>query len=319
LSDLPTAPQPSSHRGASGAPVDEVPPVATAWAPAPGVTAGRADPLPPNPLHPTPVLGTSAQPGGRRRSREEEVAAKYQESYRGGRRAAAEDVTAARPATDSGPAELEVTSFEDDTADRTEHPVTAEGNDDREKHPVTADPSDDREERSVTADPSDGQEGHSVTAERNDGPALATEPSDVQTESDHSALATAWDGTGGADSGTDVELEDPAGEEIQDVAGAAQLRPGDVGETSISFWDQAAGDQFRAEWHEVKAQFVDDPVAALTRARGLLTEAVQELSESMLAERDELDPLWETAAPDTESMRIAMRGYTEFLERILAL
>jgi hypothetical protein len=99
----------------------------------------------------------------------------------------------------------------------------------------------------------------------------------------------------------------------------APLRPGDVHESPITFWDEAAIEQFRAEWHEVKAQFVDDPVAALTRAHDLLTEAVHELTESMLAERDELDPLRGTATPDTESMRMAMRGYREFLDRILTL
>ena len=88
---------------------------------------------------------------------------------------------------------------------------------------------------------------------------------------------------------------------------------------SITFWPESASEQFRAEWHEVKAQFVDDPVAALTRAHDLLTEAVNELTESMLAERDDLDPLRGTATPDTESMRMAMRGYREFLDRILAL
>ncbi|MEU4217017.1 hypothetical protein AB0F10_16785, partial [Actinoplanes sp. NPDC026623] len=97
------------------------------------------------------------------------------------------------------------------------------------------------------------------------------------------------------------------------------LRPGDVHETSITFWDEPASEQFRAEWHEIKAQFVDDPVAALTRAHDLLTEAVHELTESMLAERDDLDPLRDTPTPDTESMRMAMRGYREFLDRILAL
>jgi hypothetical protein len=99
----------------------------------------------------------------------------------------------------------------------------------------------------------------------------------------------------------------------------APLRPGDVHESPITFWDEAAVEQFRSEWHEVKAQFVDDPVAALTRAHDLLTEAVHELTESMLAERDELDPLRGTATPDTESMRMAMRGYREFLDRILTL
>jgi hypothetical protein len=97
------------------------------------------------------------------------------------------------------------------------------------------------------------------------------------------------------------------------------MRPGDVVETQIAFWDDEAVTHFRSQWHEVKADFVDDPVAALTRAHDLLTEAVNELTESLLAERDELDPLQTTSTPDTESMRMAMRGYREFLDRILAL
>ncbi|NMO55854.1 hypothetical protein HH310_32315 [Actinoplanes sp. TBRC 11911] len=97
------------------------------------------------------------------------------------------------------------------------------------------------------------------------------------------------------------------------------LRPGDVAEGQIAFWDDEATDHFRAAWHEVKAEFVDDPVTALTRAHDLLTDAVNELTEALLAERDELDPLRGTATPDTESMRMAMRGYREFLDRILAL
>jgi hypothetical protein len=99
----------------------------------------------------------------------------------------------------------------------------------------------------------------------------------------------------------------------------APLRPGDVAEGQIAFWDDEATDHFRAAWHEVKAEFVDDPVTALTRAHDLLTDAVNELTEALLAERDELDPLRGTATPDTESMRMAMRGYREFLDRILAL
>ena len=99
----------------------------------------------------------------------------------------------------------------------------------------------------------------------------------------------------------------------------APLRPGDVGLGQIAFWDEEAIAHFRSEWHEVKAEFVDDPVTALTRAHDLLTDAVNELTEALLAERDELDPLRTTGTPDTESMRMAMRGYREFLDRILAL
>jgi hypothetical protein len=99
----------------------------------------------------------------------------------------------------------------------------------------------------------------------------------------------------------------------------APLKPGDVTISQIAFWDEEAITHFRSQWHEVKADFVDDPVAALTRAHDLLTEAVNELTEALLAERDELDPLDGKATPDTESMRMAMRGYREFLDRILAL
>lgn len=86
-----------------------------------------------------------------------------------------------------------------------------------------------------------------------------------------------------------------------------------------TIWDEDAARHFRAAWHEVKAEFVDDPVTALTRAHDLLTDAVNELTEVLLAERDDLDPLRGTDTPDTESMRMAMRGYREFLDRILSL
>ena len=86
-----------------------------------------------------------------------------------------------------------------------------------------------------------------------------------------------------------------------------------------TIWDEDAARHFRAAWHEVKAEFVDDPERALTRAHDLLTDAVNELTEVLLAERDELDPLRGAGTPDTESMRMAMRGYREFLDRILSL
>ncbi|GAA0803825.1 hypothetical protein [Spirilliplanes yamanashiensis] len=100
---------------------------------------------------------------------------------------------------------------------------------------------------------------------------------------------------------------------------AAPKRPGDVEQTRIKIWDEESVTSYRTEWHEVKAQFVDDPVVALTRAHDLLTEAVHQLTDGLLAERDDLDPLKRSDSPDTESMRVAMRGYREFLDRILTL
>jgi hypothetical protein len=119
-----------------------------------------------------------------------------------------------------------------------------------------------------------------------------------------------------ADADADVPR---AGRRAAGEPGDGPMRPGDVDLSQIAFWDEEAIAHFRSEWHEVKADFVDDPVAALTRAHDLVTDAVNELTEALLAERDELDPLRTTSSPDTESMRMAMRGYREFLDRILAL
>jgi hypothetical protein len=135
--------------------------------------------------------------------------------------------------------------------------------------------------------------------------------------SDDSAAVTRRANT--PDDAQTIPADRAAAGQQQDEAAEQRLRPGDVVQTRITLWDDEATSQFHNEWHEVKAQFVDDPVAALTRAHDLLTEAVHELTESLLAERDDLDPLRRTSTPDTESMRMAMRGYREFLDRILAL
>jgi hypothetical protein len=98
-----------------------------------------------------------------------------------------------------------------------------------------------------------------------------------------------------------------------------QLRPGDVLETPIAVWTDEAAAPFRQQWHEIKAQFVDDPVGALAQAQTVCANAVHDLADSLLAEQAGLDPHRANATPDTESMRIAMRRYREFLDRILAL
>jgi hypothetical protein len=51
----------------------------------------------------------------------------------------------------------------------------------------------------------------------------------------------------------------------------------------------------------------------------VVARAVQQLAETLLAEQVELDPRRADEAPDTEAMRVAMRRYRDFLDRVLAL
>jgi hypothetical protein len=132
---------------------------------------------------------------------------------------------------------------------------------------------------------------------------------------------------------TFVAVEDASSDEIEPVgnesadperdgvlvAEVAPLRPGDVPQTTIAVWSPDAVARFRQHLKEVQARFVDEPVEAVAEAQSLVTEAVRGLAEALLAEQLDLDPRQHSENPDTESLRVALRRYRDFLERILAL
>jgi hypothetical protein len=115
--------------------------------------------------------------------------------------------------------------------------------------------------------------------------------------------------------------EEPEAPEAPAVAPAppAARGPGDVAENAIALWTDEAADRLRGQWRDLQVEFIDDPNAAVTGAKDLVTEAVQELADTLLTAQDELDPFHGTDQVDTESMRVAMRRYREFLDRVLAL
>ncbi len=98
-----------------------------------------------------------------------------------------------------------------------------------------------------------------------------------------------------------------------------QLRPGDIDEPVIAVWEPEVAERYRDAFRDIQAHFVDEPEAALTEAQDLVAEAVQALADALLAEQVSLDPHEQDPNPDTEAMRIAMRGYRDFLDRVLAL
>ncbi len=121
------------------------------------------------------------------------------------------------------------------------------------------------------------------------------------------------------DSVAGYDDEDDDYEDFLDDDDIEQLRPGDLDETVIAVWDPEVAERYRDAYRDIQAHFVDEPEAALGEAQDLVAEAVQALADALLAEQVSLDPHEQDANPDTEAMRIAMRGYRDFLERVLAL
>jgi hypothetical protein len=87
------------------------------------------------------------------------------------------------------------------------------------------------------------------------------------------------------------------------------------------FMDPTAAESLRARWHDVQADFVDDPHDAVQRADGLATEVLEALSQTLNERKSVLDAEWRSGdeTPDTEKLRLALRGYRDFFNRMLSI
>jgi hypothetical protein len=77
---------------------------------------------------------------------------------------------------------------------------------------------------------------------------------------------------------------------------------------------------FRARWDLVQRSFVDDPREAVHAADELVVQVTQSLTETFTKQRSELEKgLDQAESPTTENLRIALRHYRSFFERLLSI
>lgn len=89
--------------------------------------------------------------------------------------------------------------------------------------------------------------------------------------------------------------------------------------STVSLWSDVGAQAFRDRWREVQLRFVDDPPAAVRDAEALVTDATDELAAVIAAQRDDLAGWRSGEGDDTEDLRVAIRRYREFLDRVLDL
>jgi hypothetical protein len=78
-------------------------------------------------------------------------------------------------------------------------------------------------------------------------------------------------------------------------------------------------DGVRQRWNSVQVGFVDDPRQAVGDAGQLVDEVVELVVAGVGAQRDRLGETWSADDLDTEQLRLALRQYREFLDRLLAV
>jgi hypothetical protein len=76
----------------------------------------------------------------------------------------------------------------------------------------------------------------------------------------------------------------------------------------------------RSRWVEVQSAFVDDPRDCVQKADSLVADVVDKLTTSFSGARAHLEEQWSRGEEvSTEDLRIALKRYREFFERLLAV
>lgn len=82
--------------------------------------------------------------------------------------------------------------------------------------------------------------------------------------------------------------------------------------------NEASG--FRTQWEAIQAGFVDEPRAAVEQADALVAQVMKRLAESFASERSTLEQQWDKGGESTtEDLRVALKRYRSFFERLLSL
>lgn len=77
---------------------------------------------------------------------------------------------------------------------------------------------------------------------------------------------------------------------------------------------------FRSNWDAVQIGFVDDPRKAVQQADELVAKVMKSLAESFATQRANIEnDLGQNEQATTENLRVALRRYRSFFDRLLSL
>jgi hypothetical protein len=94
----------------------------------------------------------------------------------------------------------------------------------------------------------------------------------------------------------------------------------EIAETPAPLFANEDASGYRTRWSAIQTGFVDEPRKAVEEADTLVAEVMKRLAEVFADERHQLEAQWERADQvSTEDLRLAMRRYRSFFERLVAM
>jgi hypothetical protein len=92
------------------------------------------------------------------------------------------------------------------------------------------------------------------------------------------------------------------------------------GESLAALFMPDSAKSFRDQWDAIQTGFVDDPKEAVRKADELVAQVMKSLAETFSSERNKLEAeVDNTEQASTENLRIALRSYRSFFQRLLSL
>lgn len=96
--------------------------------------------------------------------------------------------------------------------------------------------------------------------------------------------------------------------------------PSSDDEALMALFTPELTDTYRSRWTSIQSSFVDDPRAAVRSGDELVAQVMTNLANSFAEERHKLEAqLGATGEGSTESLRVALRRYRSFFDRLLSL
>lgn len=105
-----------------------------------------------------------------------------------------------------------------------------------------------------------------------------------------------------------------------ELARGRQPEPEKTGPAPVPLFSESDTAEFRSRWSHVQGAFVDEPRRTVEDADALVAAVMQRLAEGFANERSSLEKQWSQGdSVSTEDLRLALRRYRAFFDRLLKL
>ena len=89
-------------------------------------------------------------------------------------------------------------------------------------------------------------------------------------------------------------------------------------DAAATLFPEKEANDFRTRWTDIQTRFVDEPRRSVEQADALVAEVVKRLANSFSEERSKLEGQWGRGDDvSTEDLRVALRRYRSFFDRLL--